>query len=203
MSHNIDHIFYINLEKRTDKRELIEAELHNFGLVGERFDAIYDVDTASGCSKSHLAVLKLAKSRGYKNVIILEDDFTFLVSKEDFETELAQFFAQYSGNFDVCMLSYNMLQHVTLGDDTNVNKVVEAQTASGYLVNSHYYDKLIDLYERNIPLLAQTGEHWNYMNDQCWKPLQRIDNWFYFKTRLGKQRAGISDNTGVYCDYGV
>ena len=41
MSHNIDHIFYINLERRTDKREEVERELHDFGLVGERFDAIY------------------------------------------------------------------------------------------------------------------------------------------------------------------
>ena len=32
MAHNIDKIYYINLNKRTDRREQIEKELNEFGL---------------------------------------------------------------------------------------------------------------------------------------------------------------------------
>ena len=57
MSQNIDHIFYINLEKRQDRKEEIENELNTHGLVGERFDAIPHNPGCVGCAKSHLSVL--------------------------------------------------------------------------------------------------------------------------------------------------
>ena len=88
MSNKIDHIFYINLEERVDRKNLIEIELNKFDLKYERFPAIKDEMGIYGCGLSHLSVLKLAKERGYKNVLIFEDDFTFLVSKEEFETFL-------------------------------------------------------------------------------------------------------------------
>ena len=88
MSKYIDKIFYINLEKRTDRRHDIENELNDFDLSYERFKAIETEDGMTGCANSHLAVLKLAKERGHKNVLILEDDFMFIVTKEEFEQEL-------------------------------------------------------------------------------------------------------------------
>ena len=201
MSNNIDHIFYINLASRLDKRENIECELHNFGLIGERFDAIYHKEGIVGCAKSHLEVLKLAKARGYKNVLILEDDFMFLVSKEDFERELTTFFD--SGlTFDVCFLSYNVLQSAEIANSI-VNRAIDTQTASGYIVNAHYLDKLITLYEESNLLLENTRMHWLYANDISWKKYQLTDNWVYFKTRIGKQRPGISDNNGTYADYSI
>jgi len=201
MSNNIDHIFYINLASRLDKRENIERELHNFGLIGERFDAIYHKEGSIGCANSHLEVLKLAKLRGYKNVLILEDDFMFLVSKEDFEKELITFFSS-NLDFDVCFLSYNVIQYAEIAN-SNVNRAIDTQTASGYIVNAHYLDKLITLYQESNLLLENTLIHWLYANDISWKKYQPTDNWFYFKTRFGKQRPGISDNNGTYADYGV
>ena len=72
----MEHIVYINLEKRSDRREEIENELNDFQLHYERFEAIHDNPGILGCTKSHLRVLKLAKERGWKYVLILEDDFT-------------------------------------------------------------------------------------------------------------------------------
>ena len=72
MSHNIDKIYYINLNKRTDRREQIEKELNEFGLNYERFEAIETHGFGiHGCGLSHLAVLKLAKENIYENVLIL------------------------------------------------------------------------------------------------------------------------------------
>ena len=192
MSHNIDKIYYINLNKRTDRREQIEKELNEFGLKYERFEAIETHGFGiHGCGLSHLAVFKLAKENNYENVLILEDDFTFLVSKDEFEQKLASFF-DLKLPFDVLMLSYNLNQ----GEDTEygfISKVKEAETAAGYLVNKHYYNTLIDLYEWAMPLLDQTKQHWNFANDQVWKRLQARDSWYYFTTRIGKQTIGYSD----------
>ena len=77
---NIDKIVYINLEKREDRRKEIENELHNYNIDGERFEGIYEKPPRGilGCLKSHLSVLKMAKDKDYKNVLIFEDDFYFV-----------------------------------------------------------------------------------------------------------------------------
>jgi glycosyl transferase family 25 len=202
MSENIDKIIYINLEKRSDRRKEIEEELNNFNLPFERFEAIETRGFGIlGCGKSHLAVLKLAKERGYKNILILEDDFTFTVSKEKFENKLSHFFSE-NIDYDVCMISYYLNNYVDSKYDF-LYKVLDGQTASGYIVNEKYYDKLIDLYEYAMPLLETTREHWNYANDQIWKKLQPNDNWYSFIEKIGKQRASYSDNSESFQDYNI
>jgi len=200
MSQNIDKIIYINLNRRTDRRYEIEQELNNFGLEYERFEA-YDMPNfcALGCIKSHLSVLKIAKERNYKNILILEDDFTILVSKDDFEKNLADFFS-LNLDWNICMLSYNLIKSEEL-ENSIINKVIEAQSGAGYIVNNNYYDKLINLYEQSAILLEQTRQDWIYVNDQIWKQYQPNDNWYYFKTRLGKQRASYSDLARDFRDY--
>jgi len=200
MSENIDKIIYINLKKRIDRKEDIEKELNDFGLDYERFEAIETPGNGIlGCGKSHLAVLKLAKERGYKNVLILEDDFTFLVSKEKFEKELTIFFNS-NVDYNVCMLSYSLIEYKE-SEFEFLFKIIETQTASGYIVNENYYDKLIQLYEYAMPKLEETRQHWIYANDAIWKQLQPNDNWYCFKQRIGRQRPGFSDNSEIIVDY--
>ncbi len=199
MSHNINKIIYINLKKRTDRKIQIESELDNFGLSYERFEAIETENGTIGCGLSHLSVLKLARDNDYENILILEDDFTFLVSKEEFESQLNNFF-NLNLDYDVCMLSYGLIRHQTTEHNCIV-KALEVQSASGYIVNKKYYSKLIDLYEVAMPLLKQTGQHWIYANDQIWKQYQEKDNWFCFSTRIGKQMSGYSDNSKCYVNY--
>jgi GR25 family glycosyltransferase involved in LPS biosynthesis len=202
MSNNIDKIFYINLNKRTDRRLEIENELNNFGLSFERFEAIETSDFGIyGCGLSHLGVLKISKERGYKNVLILEDDFTFLVSKEEFENNLTKFF-ESEINYDVCKLAYNLHEFQEINNET-LGKIVYSATASAYIVNNHYFEKLINLYEWALPLLNSTKCHWIYANDQIWKDYQKQDNWYYFKIRIGKQRPSYSDNGQSFTDYNV
>lgn len=216
MSHIIDHIFYINLERRHDRRVEIEDELNNFGLKFERFPAISHKLPFVGCSQSHLKALRLARYRGYKNVLILEDDFEFLVSKEELDHRLSSFFEK-TPHYDVLMFSYNLPLDKSLErsdvlkqsedmwetDTFGCKRVLDAQTASGYLVNGHYYDALISLYEEAFPLLEATQQHWIYMNDVIWKVLQKKDAWYCLTPRIGKQRESYSDLAGKVVDYGV
>ena len=197
MSDKIDKIIYINLKKRTDRRQQIEQDLTAYGLPYERFDAIETPGFGLlGCGLSHLSVLKLAKEKQYKNVLILEDDFMFLVSKETLEYQLSQFFDLHL-DYDVCMLSYNLIRFQPT-QYTVINKIIEVQTASGYIVNCKYYDKLINLYEWAMPILQETKQESIYSNDQVWKMYQPDDNWYAFNLRIGQQRPGYSDNGGFY-----
>lgn len=200
MSNNIEHIFYINLEKRLDRKEHIEKQLSEYELPFERFNAIPENLGILGTTKSHREVYKLAKERCYKNVLIFEDDFTFLVSKKELEEELAKFFDS-NIDYDVCMLAYNVMNHEEVKGLDFIRRIIFSQSASGYIVNERYYDTLISLYDWAIPLLEKTNAHWLYANDQCWRDLQKKDKWYYFTKRIGKQMDGYSDNAKNFVIY--
>jgi len=193
-------IFYINLDKRADRRGDFEKEMDKVGLVPERFAGIEMHPGIVGCGYSHLAVLKLARDRGLKNVLIFEDDFELLVSKEEFWAQITAFF-KLGLRYNVAMLAYNL--HKSHAYSNLLIAVDYATTASAYIVNSYFYDDLIELYETNLALLAATGKHWIYANDQIWSKLQARGGWFAFAKRLGKQRASYSDNSLAFMDHGV
>jgi len=186
----IGGVFYINLDHRQDRREQIEGELTTMGLPFERFSAIKGTPGIVGCNKSHLALLKEAQRRGYESVLIFEDDFQFLVDKDTF-WKTVRAAEESIKSFDVIMLAYNLKQSEPHSD--LLDKVLEVQTTSAYIVHSRMYSKLIDLYEWATPLLQTTGQHWIYALDQIWKRLQPTSEWYAFKTRLGLQRPSYSD----------
>ena len=72
-------------------------------------------------------------------------------------------------------------------------KIKDAQTTSGYIIQSHYYDTLITQWENAVKMFEETNDDAKYTCDQSWKPLQEKDNWYCFKTRIGKQRKSYSD----------
>ena len=212
----IDKVFYINLEHRTDRKHEIEDELNNYNIPYERFNAFATPDFGIvGCTKSHLEVLKEARDRKYKNILIFEDDFKFIVSRKEFEKNIKLLFETKVNNdindinenniniqFDICMLSYNLINGEICNPVPFLTKVLEVQTASGYIVNESIYNRLIELYEYALPLLESTRQHWIYANDQIWKTLQPNSNWYCFTERIGIQRPSYSDNSKTLCNLG-
>jgi len=204
MSASVDRVFYINLERRPERRTAVEDELRKVGLLenAERFQA---VDTSTfgilGCGLSHLAVLKTAKARGYRNVLIVEDDLVFLVEKEELEQSLRELFDSKL-EFGVCMLAYNLVESEPVAGHDFLQRVKKAHTAAAYLVAASLFDPLIELYEGAMPLLESTRQHWIYANDQIWTSLQREGNWYCFSKRIARQAPGWSDNAQAVIDHG-
>ena len=183
------HCFYINLNSRPDRRALIEAECTRLGLDAERFPAIQRSPGGLGCGESHLAVLRLARERGYDRVLVLEDDVEFVVDRAELDATIPD------SGFDVFMIGYIMVRR-------DGNRIVEAHTTGGYIVASHYYDKLIAKWEEGLALYYQHPyEHWNYILDQYWKPLQLIDQWYASPKELCIQRPGYSDLSECFVDH--
>jgi glycosyl transferase family 25 len=193
----IDKVIFINLAKRTDRLAVLEGELSRMNIQAERFEAIEHEYGLIGCLESHLEVLKLAKKRGYKNILILEDDIEFLVTPEEFYKELTQFFSS-KVSYDVVMLGYNIQKSSPM--NSQLLKIQSASTASAYLVSRSIYDQLISLYTRSLVMFRKTRDNW-YANDKIWRELQPYTKWFAFQKRLVKQRAGFSDTTGRIEDY--
>ena len=109
----------------------------------------------------------------------------------EFETQINEFF-KLNIPWDVLMLSYNILKSTPF--NSIIQKVYEAQTTSGFMVNCGFYDRLIKVIETSIFPLEKTRQHWKYAIDQSWKVLQGDEsNWYAFNTRIGLQRESYSD----------
>ena len=199
----IGAIIYINLDYRKDRRFQMEQEFARMGIRdAKRFNAIPHEYGLIGCMQSHLAVLELAKKNGYKNILIFEDDFEFMVSKEDLDSDVRNVLGP-GLQYDVLMLGYNMKKSAPLASHKTIFKVIDAQTASAYIVHESFYDTLIKCYRDALPLLKSTKLWDTYANDQVWKKLQPDARWYAFTTRMGKQRESYSDTTRRVENYGV
>ena len=192
--------FYINLNRRADRRKDFEKECEQIGISVERFPAVEHSLGGYGCLQSHIQVLKLARERGYPIVTIFEDDFQFLVSRNEFESILASI----PTDFDVMMLSYNLLKSQPYNE--RFGRCLDVQTASGYVVHQRFYDKLLANLEEALDLFTKDLTHTGYQKyaiDQYWKRLQPTSNWFYSLRRIGRQQPSYSDIENMVVDYKV
>ncbi len=69
--------FVINLESRPDRLSDIKFELEYVGWDFELFNAI-NRNSYMGCTLSHLEILRISEERGYRRVMIIEDDCQFM-----------------------------------------------------------------------------------------------------------------------------
>ncbi len=188
---DITNIYYINLDRRTDRKYHIENQLKILNWNGKRFPAIQNSFGALGCSLSHLALLKYARENQLSHILIMEDDVTFL-QPSIFLNSLNKFLEKYK-DFDVLLLAGNNMGEYNRIDEYCI-KVSHCQTTTAYLVKSDYYDKLIGNYENGINLLQLYPNKVNqYTIDQYWGSLQIADNWFLLTPLTVTQRQDYSD----------
>ncbi len=189
---DIKHIFYINLEARTDRRTHIETQLPLVGLTTfERFNAIKLKNGLVGCGMSHIKCLELAKARGYDHLLICEDDMLFLdppLFQKQFDT-----FLQNKHQWDVVLLAGNNVPPYKRIDDTCV-AVTRCQTTTGYLIAGHYFDTLLEnLKEGLAKLMREPSKHIDYALDKYWLKLQAKDKWYLITPLTVVQREDYSD----------
>jgi glycosyl transferase family 25 len=189
---DIKHTLYINLLSRTDRKRHVEEQLSNIGILNaERFNAIKVQNGAIGCSMSHLKCLQIAKQNNWEHVLIVEDDIQFL--KPTLFVEQLNKFLKKNIFFDVLLFAGNNISHYKIIDDTCV-KVSKCQTTTGYLVQRHYYDILINNYKEGIKnLMNNPTLHSLYAIDKYWFRLQGKDNWYLITPLSVTQREDYSD----------
>ena len=179
---NIDKIFIINLQERTDRKKQIIDEMNKqnihesnyeiFNGIRPTLDEVnkwnmnycYHVKNSVhphrfinyrigclGCLKSHVEIIKIALSRGYKNILILEDDTEFI---DNFD-KLFEYAKEINNTYDMLYLAGSHLgtkKYVS----NNVNKVIGTHTTGSYCItekamkyilnNIEGYDKEIDVF---------------------------------------------------------
>ena len=197
---DIKHSFYINLNSRPDRKQYIEKEIQKIGLKIERFKAIELPNGALGCSMSHLKLLETAKKNEWDHILIIEDDIQFL-NPTLFVNNVNTFLSR-NKTFDVLLLAGNNIPPYTTIDETCI-KVSSCQTTTGYLVQKHYFDTLIQNYRDGIAkLLKYPEKHRYYAIDKYWLNLQKVDNWYLIVPLTVIQREDYSNIEKRATNYG-
>lgn len=187
-------IYYINLDHRTDRRAQIEAELAGAEYPVERCAAVHDPAFGLlGCAQSHAACLERAIASDHESCLIFEDDFQFVRPKQDVSLPAEP--------WDVIMLSGSIIRAVAHHDE--YDRVLDAQTASGYAVHREFAPRLLANFREGADLLRRTRDAPNHAVDMYWKKLQPVSKWFVYRPKFGLQRPGHSDIEGGFVDYGV
>lgn len=192
------YTYYINLEHRKDRKEETITELKNFGIDNPiRFNAIKDKDGHAGCSKSHLAILKEARSKNYPYVMTVEDDIEFM--NPDETNRKLNNIINSDLKWDVILLSCGYHSNLNKKINKDSVKVDGCTTCTGYIVKREYYDILINHWEEGLKKRINNGG--GYACDQYWKILQKKDNFILINPVKVYQRLSHSDLVGGVVDY--
>lgn len=192
----VDGVIYINLEHRSDRREIMQTFFKESGIPLEkvvRFNAIPHEIGAIGCLQSHLEALRLAKKNQWKNVLILEDDLKWIGGYDRLE-ELIEL-----PKWDVILLLGYYRKY-------DFPRVYFSTNAGAYLVNYEYYDILLKNREecysqlmlrtsynilRRRTLLYDPEQY--FRNDTYWQLLMERDSWYGLNPCICTQIDGFSD----------
>jgi glycosyl transferase family 25 len=188
---DIQHAFYINLDSRPDRKQHVERQLGIIGINAQRFKAIKLQNGALGCSMSHLKLIETAKENNWPHILVVEDDILF-TNPSLFVQQCNKFLSTHK-EFDVALISGNNVPPYREIDDTCV-QVTKCQTTTGYLVQNHYFDTLIQNYKMGIQnLMREPENHRIYAIDKFWFNLQAIHTWYLIIPLTVTQREDYSD----------
>lgn len=151
-----DAAYYINLDRRVDRREQFESEMESIGLGrwAQRVPALPyfkglhtkedcdQCDKHAACGVSHVKILENASSLGLENVLILEDDITFT---EGGLAIIEQALDQLNNipDWDIFHLSAFIINDTLDLVSPNLIKANSCLTAHAYGVHKRAYDKLL------------------------------------------------------------
>ena len=191
---DIEHVYYINLDTRPDRKTHVESQLDSIGIKQyTRYSACMMANGAIGCSTSHLKLLEMARDQQLPHIMIVEDDIEF--TKPDvFVKQMNHFLAHNDPTtYDVVLLAGNNIPPHRVHDESSV-QVSHCQTTTGYLVQSHYYDTLIKNLSQSLEKLIQFPDHRiEYAIDKHWLHLQKRDRWYLIVPLTIVQKPDFSD----------
>ena len=165
LSKYIDFKVLINLPERTDRLNETIQEFNKAGIVDVHlFPAFKHPIGISGCTRSHYEVVKIAKEKGYKNILIFEDDVYFEQHEEEFRTTLESCFKQMEKHSIQPDMFYiggrltsppddkidcwesgidsKMLYHTKIDD--NLYRLGGCKTTHAYIIYESAYDTIIN-----------------------------------------------------------
>ena len=157
-----DNVYVINLKRSDDRRKSIKEQLWRIGCKYEMFEATdgHDLDIeideenklmdgwtkgSNGLVDTTIRIIRDAKEKGYKDILILEDDIIFAHG----DTRLIKRIKDY--NWELIHLAAHDYRRAVYMCD--IRQLRGAWSCQAYAVNSNIYDEYLDWLElRNRPI---------------------------------------------------
>jgi GR25 family glycosyltransferase involved in LPS biosynthesis len=196
---------YINLDKRTDRREHFEKNIQKYPFFSNitRMSAIEHQDGSIGQALSHIKALESLSTIQTPYVAVLEDDFMIFD-----EIRLSAFFQDFekikhSNKWKVISLTPCGITVIEKNEMTqNGFKRIRAnETTTGYIMKKEMIPILLENFNESVILqFKQVDKHISSI-DQYWKPLQVKHPFYYYLNVFGGQLPGFSNISNCLTDY--
>lgn len=203
-----EKVYCINLDKRPDRFvEFRQNVIEGFGIDESIFERISAIDTTSGglhgivgCGLSHLKIWKDMIKNGYKSVLVFEDDFTPVVSREEFDSTVSKLYTDHP-NFTVCCISWVATNDtVFLSRDDTFSFANGINTTAGYIISLEYAKAMYDEVSRGIINILHGEDICFNAIDIVWHKFQN-HKWLISTNVLGIQSPDFSDIQQQHMDY--
>jgi len=196
---------FINLDSRIDRREHFENTIKCNPLFSniERISAIECEDRALGCSLSHITALSLYDNTEEPFIAVFEDDFMIL-EKENLENFMVDFEnVKDLSDWQVIVLTPrgSTIESSDIMNISNFRRIIDHQTATGYIVKKEFISLLIQNMKEAIQLQQEGVGKYISATDQYWKPLQEIYPFYYYSKIFAGQLPGWSNIENQQVDY--
>lgn len=174
--------FYLNLDKRTDRKDKMEVELLKTRHNIKRFGAIdgntlNDLNGFEGTIKgseykqyatylSHLNMLKSAKSNEWSELMILEDDVTLC---DDFDSRLTFFMDSLPLDWKIAYIGFNGQLNSEIKEVKKwIYSVKNVYGCFGMIINGNFLSELIDTVENNKVAIDQVIHKYVLSKNGCY-----------------------------------
>lgn len=192
-----DHIYCINLKHRDDRWDNCQRQFDKFGMSVERFEAVNGKEVVPdgvgkllpgevGVIRSNYNVIKDAKEKGYKQIIIFEDDVELC---EDFNERFKLHYDSTPTDWRFIYMGGNHVGGLT-PINNKVSKIRHSYAIHAICVHEELYDHILTMLEEE-----------KVQVDVTYAQLQKIFPSYVFRPHLAWQKDGHSDIQGGYQNY--
>lgn len=188
-----DQIYLINLDRRKDRWEETIVELKKWDI----FDEVNRVSAVDGnlvenknkiinngelgLVETHLNLIRIAKSKNYKNILLIEDDIEFTEEINNLDS----YFESLPKNWDMLWFGGNHNRHMGLNINLINDKIIKCENTYSthcIAINHSVYDLLINLLsKRQKPV------------DVYYSDVQKTYDCYSFNPSIAIQRPSFSD----------
>jgi GR25 family glycosyltransferase involved in LPS biosynthesis len=162
MTKYFDTVFFINLDRREDRLELIQHQLDIMDIRAMRVSAVdgsllnpdpkigngWNHKGVAGCALSHRKVIQMAKEAGYKNFLVIEDDTIF---SDEFRN-IDFYINQLPDDWDMVYFGGNHMGELK-PINVNVARCSHTLTTNCYAMKDTMYDLMLDAIPKEVNLL--------------------------------------------------
>lgn len=208
-----DKVYCINLEERKDRWDLCLEKFKEYGITNfKRFEGIKVNGNLSpkklgqiGCSSSFYNIIKEASENNYSNILILEDDFNFIVSKNEVEQALEKAFKEMPEDWDMFYLGANVMNEIFQNPierySENLFKLNSAYALHSVCFSKNSFLKILNFYEDSSNWITNLMQNYESIDVFFAKDFQSSNKCFIWKDLLCLQEPSFSSIENTFYNY--